>query len=101
MPRLVDVGVNLTHREFRDNWRDVVRRSIDAGVDRLVVTGVDLETSRQSLHMAQTWFQETGTRNLLMTVGIHPCDVNVFDETSIQQIKELVQENTDSRSLCF
>ncbi|KAL7571894.1 hypothetical protein ACA910_006531 [Epithemia clementina (nom. ined.)] len=77
---------------WHKNWRDVVRRAMDAGVDRLVLTGSNVASSQACLDMAETWFQETHCQNLFVTVGVHPCHVQEFDETTtIPAMKQLLQ----------
>jgi TatD DNase family protein len=91
--RVVDVGVNLTHKAFRDRWKDVVRQSIDAGVDTILLTGTCLERSRQSMKMAQQWLEEEGgTPNLYFTVGVHPHDAKTWEEpTTAKELKDLLK----------
>ena len=76
---VVDIGVNLTHRAFRKHWRDVVRRAIDAGVIKLILTGTSISGSKECLELCQTWLDETGTKNLFATVGVHPHDAKTWN----------------------
>jgi TatD family hydrolase len=81
-PRVVDIGINLTNAAFRKHWRAVVRRAIDAGVDRILLTGTSLKRSRESLDLAQQWHDETGCPNLYVTVGVHPHDAKTWNKRS-------------------
>ena len=47
-PSVVDIGINLTHKAFRKHWRSVVKRAIDAGVDKIILTGTSIKGSRES-----------------------------------------------------
>jgi TatD DNase family protein len=86
---VVDIGVNLTHRAFRKHWRNVVQRAIDAGVTKLVLTGTSISGSRECLELCQTWLDETGTKNLYATVGVHPHDAKTWNnEHSYNEMKE-------------
>lgn len=89
--RVVDIGVNLTHRAFRRHWRDVVRRAVDAGVHKLILTGTSVEGSREGLRMAQQWLDETNSRNLYATVGVHPHDAKTWSETTLDEMRELLR----------
>eukprot|EP00804_Cyclotella_cryptica_P003053 CCRYP_006051-RA/>CCRYP_006051-RA protein AED:0.04 eAED:0.04 QI:526/1/1/1/0.5/0.33/3/2877/340 len=88
---IVDIGINLTHRAFRNHWREVVQRAIDGGVATMILTGTSLETSRRSLQLAQQWFDETGSSNLYCTVGIHPHDAKSWNDATVSEMKQLLQ----------
>lgn len=66
---LCDIGVNLTHPKFsryKLDFDNVVLRAESAGVSHMMITGTDIESSRDSLELAYrspTWFS---------TTGIHP-----------------------------
>eukprot|EP00984_Skeletonema_dohrnii_P009797 scaffold3771_cov110-Skeletonema_dohrnii-CCMP3373.AAC.1 len=91
MNEVVDIGVNLTHRAFRKHWRNVVQRAIDAGVTKLVLTGTYIQGSEECLGLCQTWFEETGAKNLYATVGVHPHDAKTWnDEQSYAQMKTML-----------
>ncbi len=87
---LVDIGVNLTHRAFRKHWRDVVQRAVNVGVTKIVLTGTSIEGSKECLGLCQTWFEETGVKNLYTTVGIHPHDAKTWNRQSYAQMKEML-----------
>lgn len=98
---LCDVVVNLSHRAFRNHWEDVVNRSIEANVKTLLLTGVNVESSRKSLEMAETHYRqsveekvnnqdEEVSPNLYTTVGVHPHDAKTFDKDTISHMKELI-----------
>jgi len=90
---VVDIGVNLTNREFKTNWRHVVKRSIDAGVDPLILTGTSISKSRESLRLAKLWLNETSTANLYCTVGVHPHDAKTFSHSTITELEKLIRDN--------
>jgi len=64
---LIDIGVNLTHKRFRRDRDEVIQRAADAGVARMVLTGVDLAGSEAALALARTH-----PGRLTTTVGVHP-----------------------------
>ncbi len=88
--KVIDIGVNLTNRAFGSHWREVVQRAIDAGVDKILLTGTSMLSSRKSLEMAQQWYEETNTKNLFCTVGVHPHDAKRWtDDTCTEMINLL------------
>ena len=64
---LCDIGVNLTNNRFNDDWQDTVHRASNAGVTKLIITGTDIQESRDALAMA-----EQLPEHCYATVGIHP-----------------------------
>lgn len=64
---MVDIGVNLTDARFASDRDDVVARARAAGVEQMLVTGVNVEASRAALALADG-------RRLFATAGIHPHD---------------------------
>lgn len=64
---LIDIGVNLTHKRFRRDRDAVIQRAADAGVTRMVLTGVDLAGSQAALALAHAH-----PGRLAATAGVHP-----------------------------
>lgn len=64
---LCDIGVNLTNNRFNDDWQDVAQQAEQAGVTKLIITGTDIQESRDALVMA-----EQLPAQCYATVGIHP-----------------------------
>ncbi len=87
--QLCDIGVNLTNNRFNEDWRSIVESSVNAGVDKLIITGTDIQESQSALLMS-----EAIPANCYATVGIHPHYAkDVVDEhgepTFIEQLKSL------------
>lgn len=64
---LCDIGVNLTNNRFNDDWQSTVLRANQAGVKQLIITGTDIQESRDALTMS-----EQLPDHCYATVGIHP-----------------------------
>ncbi|HLY26862.1 MAG TPA: TatD family hydrolase, partial [Aggregatilineales bacterium] len=71
--QLVDIGINLMHRSFNADRREVLARAQAAGVTRLIITG----TSERSSQEAAT-FAEKSPGTLYATAGIHPHDTKHY-----------------------
>jgi len=92
--KVVDIGVNLTHRSFKKNWRDVVQRSVDAGVETLILTGTSVSGSRNSSKLASLWsLDETKSHNLYFTVGVHPHDAKTFRDTTVAELEQIILDH--------
>jgi TatD DNase family protein len=65
---------------------EVVETARAAGVDRLICVGVDPETSRRSLELAD------GIEGVFATAGMHPHDASAFDAEAGARIEELLHD---------
>lgn len=81
--RLTDTHCHLYFRQYQNDLDEVIQRAIDAGVERILVPGVDLETSREAIRLAEEY------QNIFCAVGIHPNSANSWDENSLDQLEEL------------
>lgn len=86
-PRLVDIGVNLTHRSFHADLPDVIARALAAGVDRMIVTGTSTWGSRAAAELARA---HPGT--LFSTAGVHPHHAKDTDDDTIPALAALLAE---------
>jgi TatD DNase family protein len=65
---------------------EVVEAARAAGVDRMICVGVDPETSRRSLELAD------GIEGVFATAGMHPHDASDFDAEAGARIEELLHD---------
>jgi TatD DNase family protein len=61
-----------------------VGEAVRAGVDTLVCVGIDAQTSRRSLELAESF------RGVFATAGMHPHDASEFDDRAGAEIEELL-----------
>jgi TatD DNase family protein len=80
-----------------DDLQHVVKRALEAGVTKMMVTGSDLEESKNAIKLADEY-----PGLCYATVGVHPCAAKSFvdypdgPEALLQEIKKLAQESRDS-----
>lgn len=82
--QLVDIGANLTHDAFDEDFDDVVRRAMDAGVAQFVVTGATAGGSRQARDLAH---RHAGI--MFATAGVHPHHATDYDDDCHALMAEL------------
>jgi TatD DNase family protein len=63
---------------------EVVRAARRQGVERLVCVGIDADSSRRSLELAESF------RGVFATAGVHPHTASEFDPRAASQIEELL-----------
>jgi TatD DNase family protein len=81
---LIDIGVNLTGKQFKSDLDQVIDRAVQAGVEMMVVTGTSLYGSRSALELAK---KRPGL--LYATAGVHPHDAKSCDDDTVRVLREL------------
>ena len=76
--QIIDIGLNLMHKQFDLDREDVVKRAEKENVIPLIITGVHLNDSKKAAN-----FAEKHIGKLYCTAGIHP-DRN-FSPQNIQK----------------
>jgi len=84
MTEYIDIGVNLTGSAFSSDLADVVRRAQDVGVNRMIVTGSDIQHSQMALELNR---QYPGV--LMSTAGVHPHHASEFDANTVPVLRDL------------
>jgi TatD DNase family protein len=81
---LIDIGVNLTSRQFRRDRPEVIQRARQAGLTMMLVTGTNLAASKDALELCE---QYPGL--LFATAGVHPHDADSLDEAGCKELAQL------------
>ena len=89
---LTDTHCHLDFNKFDEDRDAVIQRASEAGVTRILVPALDLESSHTVVSLAATH------PNIYAAVGFHPTDVEKWDENSIQSIRELILPHSESLS---
>jgi len=81
---LVDTHCHLYFESFDKDLQQVLARSVDEGVGRILCPGIDLKTSREAVSLAEAYPQ------VYAAVGIHPNDCLGWTEHTIDELRLLV-----------
>lgn len=74
---IIDIGANLTHESFGNDFEDVINRAREANICHMVITGSDVKDSEQAIELS-------GADSTLFsaTAGIHPHYAEQYNETA-------------------
>ncbi len=84
--QLIDIGANLTHSSFSNDFETVVRQAQDVGVAHIILTGTDAESSRQAAALAHN-----SPDYFSATAGFHPHVATQCDAAGLRELHELGQ----------
>jgi TatD DNase family protein len=82
-PVLIDSHAHIYYRDFAGDFDDMLKRAEDAGVSAILVVGTDIESSRESVELAEKY------PHLYAAVGIHPHDAGRVTDACYDVIRTL------------
>jgi TatD DNase family protein len=82
---LTDTHCHLNLNIFQEDLPQILSRAWEAGIHRILVPGIDLETSRLAVELADRH------PNLYAAVGIHPGDASTWNTETLPVLRELAQ----------
>ena len=85
---MIDIGLNLTNSQFKNDIEQVIKRALAVHVETMIVTGTSVEQSRKVQQLTQQY-----PDYLYATAGIHPHDASTLTEQSVTQLKALLQDD--------
>ncbi|MBF7729463.1 TatD family hydrolase [Pseudomonas sp. N040] len=88
--QLIDIGVNLTHPSLAREAAALLERAYAAGVVQLILTGTDLQDSRQALEL-RAQLDPAGQR-LFSTAGVHPHQASDWNSSVAADLGELLRQ---------
>ena len=80
---LTDTHCHLDFNKFDEDRLLVLQRATDAGVTRILIPALDLESSLSAIKLAES------NPNVYAAVGFHPTDLDKFSETAFEETKKL------------
>ncbi len=82
-PVLIDSHAHIYYRDYAGDFDDMLERAADAGVSAIIVVGTDIESSRESVELAEKY------PILYASVGIHPHDAGRVTDACYDVIRNL------------
>ncbi|HEX5809075.1 MAG TPA: TatD family hydrolase [Anaerolineales bacterium] len=80
---LTDTHCHLDLDTFDEDRQMVIQRAAEAGVGRILIPGLDPDSSRSAVRLAES------EEHLYAAVGIHPTDLDKFSRDALQEIRQL------------
>jgi TatD DNase family protein len=83
------VGLSDTHchlnlkTAFQEDFEAVLARAWEAGLDRILVPGIDVESSKLAIQLAES------DERIYAAVGVHPNDALTWDTTTLDELAQL------------
>lgn len=80
---MIDTHTHLNDSKFASDLGEVIDRARTAGVERMVVCGYDMRSSRRAVEIARQY------DCVYATVGVHPHDARSVGEGDLAELREL------------
>jgi len=82
---LIDTHAHLQNEELVTDLEEILQRAHDAGLEKIVCVGYDLESSEKAVKIASKHQQ------VYAVVGVHPHDANTLNQEVIARLYDLSQ----------
>lgn len=87
--RLIDTHCHLNFEAFSADFLSVAEKSKERGVEKVIIIGSDVKTSKRALEVALEINESLGQKWAYVAVGIHP--VHFKGANSFEKIEELAK----------
>lgn len=81
----VDTHIHLYDKKYQDILEEVIEKAQEAGIVRIIVNGVDRETSLESIRLANKY------DFIYAAIGLHPSEIDKEKENDLSWIYELAK----------
>ena len=82
---LIDTHSHIDMDNYKDRFEEVLKTAFEYGVEKIVIPGVEPSGIERILSLCEKY------ENIYGAVGIHPEEVNYFDENSEKLLKEYLK----------
>ena len=82
---LIDTHSHIDMDNYKDRFEEVLKTAFEYGVEKIVIPGVEPSGFERILSLCEKY------ENIYGAVGIHPEEVNYFDENSEKLLKEYLK----------
>ena len=82
----IDTHCHLNFDSYQQNINQVVDNALENGVNRIIVPGLDLETSEMALELTSRF------ECVFAAVGVHPSDIQKYKRNQFSSFEKLAVE---------
>jgi TatD DNase family protein len=82
---LTDTHCHLDYHKFDEDREAVIQRAVDAGLTRILIPALHWTSSLAAVELAASYPM------IYAAVGFHPTDLDTWDESSIENLRNLAQ----------
>ena len=82
---LTDTHCHLDFNKFDEDREAVIQRAIEAGVERILVPSLELESCKAAIQLANSH------QNIFAAIGFHPTDLDNWNDESIENLRNLAR----------
>jgi len=80
---LTDTHCHLDLNKFDEDRESAIKRALETGVKRILIPGLDLESSQAAIHLAELH------PAIYAAIGFHPTDLDKFSEKAFEDLQKL------------
>lgn len=88
--RLIDTHCHINFNAFKGDFFQVAQKAVEAGVEKIIIPGSNVENSLSAVKMAEDLNEKFGDGFALAGIGIHPVHVNELEKFS--EIEKLADD---------
>lgn len=82
---IIDIGINLVHKRFQGDMKDVLKRAVDCNVTKMIITGTSVQDSVDARRLVEVH----SDYDLFFTSGVHPHDAKWCSDDTIATLEKL------------
>src|ERR1051325_5706803 len=82
---LIETHAHLDYPDFANDFEDVLQRTTEAGVTRIITIGTSIESSRRAIDLAEKY------RNVFAAIGVHPTYAAEAKDDVMTPLRELAK----------
>tara|TARA_B100000900_G_scaffold63644_1_gene49054 strand:+ start:2965 stop:3729 length:765 start_codon:yes stop_codon:yes gene_type:complete len=84
---MIDTHCHINDEKFKDDIDDIISRSVDSGITKIICVGTDLKTSERALNLSSTY------DIVYASVGYHPHESKDAENGYIYKLEEMTNND--------
>ena len=86
---LIDTHCHLYHKNFDNDFQQVVERALNNGVQKIFLPAIDSESHEKLIQLSEKTFSfQNSTLNIYPMMGLHPCSVKENFEEELKIVEQ-------------